>query len=168
MKDCKRISIIGTDGAGKTTLARVLGKELSLPVIHMDSYIWGKDWTLNDKGRAENQIKNLLHDENWIAEGYMSYAPQEMLELADLVIYLNYSNTRALFRTVKRWIKHRRNKREELPEGCEEKFDLLYLYQILKGNVVHHIEGALKKYPPRELIRMRSPKQLKIFLDRNL
>jgi adenylate kinase family enzyme len=34
----KRIAIIGCCGAGKSTLARILGEKLNLPVIHLDAY----------------------------------------------------------------------------------------------------------------------------------
>jgi hypothetical protein len=88
--------------------------------------------------------------------------------LADLVIYLNYTNKRAFFYNIKRWIKHRKNKREELPEGCEEKLSFKSLYEILRGDVVRHTENALKKYPPRKLIRIKSLEQLKVFIDENL
>jgi adenylate kinase family enzyme len=168
MKKYKKISIIGTDGSGKTTLARRLGQKLSMPVIYMDSYIWGENWTLNDKTEAGNKIKEILQNKDlWIAEGYMSYAPREILELADLVIYLNYTNKRAVFHNIKRWLKHRKNKREELPEGCEERLSFKSLYQILRGDLVNLIEKTLKKYPPRKLIRIKSPEQLEVFINEN-
>ena len=43
MENLNRISIIGPNGSGKTTLARVLANKFQLPVIHVDSYIWGKN-----------------------------------------------------------------------------------------------------------------------------
>lgn len=166
MKEYKRISIIGPNGAGKSTIARVLGEKLSLPVIHMDTHIWGENWTLNSRDVAENKIKDLLlNQKSWIAEGYINYAPKEMLELPDLVIYLNYKNTRAFVHNIKRWIKHRKNKREELAEGCEEKFSIKSLYHVLQGGVVHYIEDALLKYPPSNLIRLKSPSQLKNYIN---
>ncbi len=168
MKNLKRISIIGPNGAGKTTLARVLSGKLNLPIIHVDSYIWGKNWTLNDRNKAENKIKILLtNEERWIADGYINYAPKEMLELSDLVIYLNYTNIRSVFYNIKRWIKHRKNKREELPEGCEEQLKIKSLYQVFQGGVVHLIEDTIKKYPPHNLVRIKSPNKLKKYLQEN-
>ncbi|HEV7702401.1 MAG TPA: topology modulation protein [Candidatus Paceibacterota bacterium] len=76
MENYKKISIIGTDGSGKTTLSRILGQKLPIPIFHMDSYIWGKYWTLNEKTEIENRIKEILKNrDSWIVEGYISYAP---------------------------------------------------------------------------------------------
>ncbi|MEO8638235.1 MAG: hypothetical protein ABI430_05050 [Candidatus Taylorbacteria bacterium] len=169
LKNFRKISIIGPNGSGKTSLARTLGEKLSLPAIHIDTYIWGENWTLKDRAEAENKIKDLLQNQNsWIVDGYINYAPKEMLELADLVIYLNYTNLRAVFHNIKRWIKHRKNKRDELPEGCEDSLQIKNLFEIWQGGVVQLIENALTKYPPKNLVRIKSPKELKIFIDKNL
>ncbi len=169
MRNYKKISIIGPNGSGKTTLARILGEKLSLPVIHMDSYIWGRNWTLNDRVTIENKIKDLLcYQDSWIVEGYLNYAPREILELPDLVIYLNYSNKRAFLHNIKRWFKHRKDKREELAEGCTDELECKNLYQILQGGVTHLIEEVIKKYPPHNLVRIKSPRQLKGYISKNL
>lgn len=168
IKDCKRISIIGQNGSGKTTLSRILGQKLSLPIVHVDSYIYSKNWVLNDRKTAEDQIKKVLaNQDSWIIDGYINYAPKEMLELADMVIYLDYSKGRAFLRHIKRWWKHRKNKREELPEGCEERLKVKSLYQVLQGGVVKIIEDAITKYPAHNLVRIKSPKELRKFLRDN-
>ncbi len=40
----KKIVIIGSAGAGKSTLARELGKILGIEVVHLDLYFWRSDW----------------------------------------------------------------------------------------------------------------------------
>lgn len=39
-----RIAIIGSCGAGKSTLAKSLGQKISPPVIHLDAYYWRSNW----------------------------------------------------------------------------------------------------------------------------
>lgn len=41
----KRISIIGSSGAGKSTFARRLGEITGLEVIHLDKIYWQPNWT---------------------------------------------------------------------------------------------------------------------------
>ena len=38
-----RILVIGSGGAGKTTVAAEIGERLRLPVINMDAMFWGTD-----------------------------------------------------------------------------------------------------------------------------
>src|SRR5918997_1053777 len=97
----RRIAIIGATGAGKTILARRLAAIVAIPLVHADSYIWGPNWTLRDRARAEAELRSILRAQaDWIAEGYLNYAAREMLELADLVIYLDYSQPRLLLNNI--------------------------------------------------------------------
>ena len=41
----QRISIIGTSGCGKTTLARQLCQRLAIPHIELDALHWEANWT---------------------------------------------------------------------------------------------------------------------------
>ncbi len=40
----KRLAIVGCAGAGKSTLARLLGQILGLPVFHLDALFWRPGW----------------------------------------------------------------------------------------------------------------------------
>ena len=40
----KRVAIIGSGGAGKSTLARALGAKTGLPVVHLDRLYWQAGW----------------------------------------------------------------------------------------------------------------------------
>lgn len=39
-----KINVVGTSGVGKSTLARRLAQELSLPYIEMDVLYWLPEW----------------------------------------------------------------------------------------------------------------------------
>lgn len=165
MENFKKISIIGANGTGKSTLARILSKKLSTPIVHMDSFIWGPNWELIDRKLAEDKIKKELQEkDSWIAEGYLTCAPKEILQDSDFVIYLDYSKYKAFVNNIKRWLKHRKIQREELPEGCPDTFSFSSLVHILQGGVTQLIEDALVKYPPKKMIRIKSYSSLKKFL----
>ena len=161
----RRVSIIGATGAGKTLLARRIARVLPARVVHADSHIWGPGWTLRDRGVAEAELQAVLRDEPaWIAEGYLKHAAREMLELADLVIYLDLSRPRLLRNIVLRWWRHRRRRRPELPEGCEERLGFARLRLIATDDLHRLTEAALAAHPPRRLVRIRSPRELRRFL----
>ena len=40
----QRVAIIGTGGAGKSTLARRMGERLGIEVIHLDHLFWQPGW----------------------------------------------------------------------------------------------------------------------------
>ena len=46
MKEIQKIAIIGGPGTGKSTLAKNLGKEMKLPVYHIDGIHHLKNWEI--------------------------------------------------------------------------------------------------------------------------
>lgn len=69
-----RVHIIGGMGAGKTFLARRLGAVLSAPVHEMDL------------GRDHDAV---LAQPRWIAEGIFLWSIEEILDAADVVVWLD-------------------------------------------------------------------------------
>jgi adenylate kinase family enzyme len=57
-----RIAIIGNAGGGKTTLSLKLGRDFSLPIVHIDNLQWDKSWKRKSElmfQKAHNQLMNL-------------------------------------------------------------------------------------------------------------
>ena len=51
-----KISIIGCSGTGKTTLANNLGKELKLPVYHLDGINYFSNWEKRDEEERDKKM----------------------------------------------------------------------------------------------------------------
>ena len=45
----RRIIVVGCQGSGKTSLALRLGRNLGLPVVHLDVLYWRPGWKEADK-----------------------------------------------------------------------------------------------------------------------
>ena len=43
--EMRKIMVIGSGGAGKSTVATEIGRLLSLPVFHLDAFFWNPGWT---------------------------------------------------------------------------------------------------------------------------
>lgn len=161
----RRISVIGVPGAGKTALSRAIARSRRRAHINADRYIWGANWTLREP-HPESEFRAALREKRaWIADGSVHFGPEEMLGLSDLVIYLDYSVPRLVLHNLRRWLVHRKSPRAELPAGCEERFPLQILAGVVLGIHRRVHEEALRAHPPRRLVRLRSPRKLRTFLD---
>lgn len=69
LKSKKRISIIGGCGTGKTTLADNLGKELKIPVYHIDGIHHLENWEIRDKKERDKIILEKVSEPKWIIDG---------------------------------------------------------------------------------------------------
>lgn len=82
-----RIIIYGNSGAGKTTLARQLEQQYSLPILDLDSVAWGPEWGQRrplEASIAELRQFNSSH-ENWIIEGcYSDFIEAALPDCTDL------------------------------------------------------------------------------------
>ncbi len=65
----KKILIIGSGGAGKSTFARRLHKATGIDVIHLDKVFWRPNWVETPKDEWKKTVENLLKkdssDKNW-------------------------------------------------------------------------------------------------------
>lgn len=126
----ERICIIGGSGTGKTTLANNLGKELNLPVFHIDGINYMKNWEEQDKKLRDEIILEKIKEPKWVIDGTYRSTLEQRLEKADYVIYLDYSTFAQLRGVLKRFIKCHGNEKEEIP-GCKEKIDKEFLWFVM-------------------------------------
>ena len=131
MLQLRRIMIIGGAGSGKSTLARRLGEIYDLPVHHLDAVFWQPGWVEPDRAEFSGRVLDLIHTDRWVIEGNYSATWPERSSRADLVIFLDISAPRRLYRALKRYWTYRDREREDIAPGCPEKFDLAFTKWIL-------------------------------------
>jgi len=131
-----RIVVIGSTGAGKTTLAKQLAKSLNLHHIELDSLFWGPGWSESPKSKFANNLKSQMAPGRWVADGNYSFARDLIWPFADTAVWLDYPLPiifwRLFLRTLRRTIG-----REQLWNGNRERFinqffsrESLFLYAI--------------------------------------
>lgn len=123
----QKIAIIGTGGAGKSTLARQLGEILSLPVYHLDALYWKPNWTPTPLEEWEAIQEKLVQEEAWILDGNYSNTLRIRIQAADTLIFLDYPTWLCLYRIFKRRWMYRGKTRIDMGEGCIEKIDWEFL-----------------------------------------
>lgn len=119
----KRILILGSPGAGKSTFARRISATTGIPVIHLDALFWEPGWIQAEADEFSTRLQSALRQESWIIEGnYLRTLPQR-LESCDAVIYLDFPRVRCMWRIIRRVIRYRNRTRPDMTEGCPERID---------------------------------------------
>lgn len=119
-----KINVVGTSGVGKSTLARRLAQELSLPYIEMDVLYWLPEWqgTPDDEFYAKLAAAlAALAAPGWVLDGNYNRSRPLKWRDVDLVVWVDYSFWRTLRQAVWR-AASRASRRQELWPGtgnCE-------------------------------------------------
>lgn len=164
----KRIMLIGSGGAGKSTLAREIGKRLHIEVIHLDTIMWKPNWEFIDKEKQVTIQQKLVQKEKWVIDGNYGGTMAIRMNRADTVIFLDYSRYLCVYRALKRMIQYRNKTRPDMVEGNDERLDLPFLKWIWdypkkkKPQVLEQLEELSKD---KKVIILTSPKETKSFLN---
>ncbi len=160
----KRIAIIGISGSGKSTVSRIVTAKTGLPLLHMDQHFWKGNWEAVPEPEYLKAHETLIQKDEWIIEGYIDSKMSDRIKAADLVLYLDYGGIHCGVGVIKRWIKHRKENRPELPRGALERPDFNFLWLTLKRGERTEIEKAIEIAKPVNLKRFHQPKELEQFI----
>ncbi|MCC3374254.1 DNA topology modulation protein [Cohnella sp. REN36] len=164
----KRIMIIGSGGAGKSTLARQLGEALRLPVHHLDAYFWKPGWNPTPNEEWDSFQENLVQEENWIIDGNYGRTLDIRMKQADVIILLDFSRWVTVYRVIKRRIMYHGKTRPDLNEECPESLDfefIKWVWNFRKTRIPAIIE-KLRKYSDKNVMILKSPREAQHLLDR--
>lgn len=138
----EKVVIIGSPGAGKTTLARELGNILEIEVIHLDRHFWNSNWHEIPRSERVKIQAELIQKQKWIIEGTYLDSSDGRLQAADTIIFLDMPRWLCLWQVLKRRFQDQHEPRPDLPEGCKEKIRLRYLAKVLvfpvRGRILFH------------------------------
>jgi adenylate kinase family enzyme len=115
----QRISIVGTTGSGKTTLARSIAQSLQFPHIELDSLHWEPNWTTAPQPVFRSRVNEALQSDRWVVDGNYSIVRDIVWNRADTVVFLDYSFWLIISRLLRRTLQRSLNK-EELWSGNRE------------------------------------------------
>ena len=163
----KRVLVIGSGGAGKSTFARRLGRKLGLPVVHLDVCFWRPGWVETPKEEWRRTVEGLCAREAWVMDGNFSGTLAERLAACDTVVFLDRPRVVCVWRALKRLAMYRNARRPDMAEGCGEKFDLKFLHWIWtypsrsRPKVLARIEEFAAG---KRVVRLRSDAEVERFL----
>ena len=162
----QRLLVIGPCGAGKSTLSTVLGKKLDLTVFHMDQLNWRPGWIESSKDEIRARLADIVVTDRWLIDGNYGGTLAVRLEHADTIVYLDYPIRLCVLRLLRRIWKYRGQSRPDMTEGCPERFNLAFLFYLMRWNSGPRIrtETQLKGYETK-VIRLQSPQELERWMD---
>lgn len=162
-----RVLIIGSGGAGKSTLGRQLRAKTGLPLIHLDREYWRSGWIKPDSEEWRCEVGKMLAGERWILDGNFGGTLEMRLAACDTVILLDLNPLICLYRVVRRRFRYRGTNRPDMAEGCNEQIDLDFLLWIItfRRKKLAAIENLLKTaVPDRRVVRLQSRKAVEEFI----
>ncbi len=163
----KKIIVIGSSGAGKSTFARRFGAATEIEVVHLDKLYWKPGWIEPSEDEWKAILVEALKGDSWIIDGNYSGTIEMRVAACDTVIFLDLPPVVCVYRILKRVAVHYGKNRPAMAEGCNEQFDWKFLVWVWnypqRSKPV--IEKVLEKYKDEKtIVRLNSKKAVENFL----
>jgi adenylate kinase family enzyme len=102
-----RVVVVGTSGAGKTTMAKSIASALDLPCIELDSLNWASEWQDLSKTNPDEfakRVRDAISADAWVSDGNYAVVRHLIWHRATHLIWLDYSRAVVMYRVIKRSI----------------------------------------------------------------
>ncbi len=126
----QRILVIGSPGAGKSTLASHIAERLGLPLIHLDREYFGPGWTAPSKEEWREKARTLAARPAWVMDGNYASTFDIRVPRATAIVWLDLPRWRCLTGVLWRVAKNYGRSRPDLGPDCVERFDWSFLRWI--------------------------------------
>lgn len=100
-----RVVVIGTSGAGKTTMASRIARRLGLPHIELDAVNWQPGWRdldRHDQPEFVRRVTLAIQAEAWVACGNYGSVRDALWRRATHLIWLDYERPVVMLRVIRR------------------------------------------------------------------
>ena len=153
----KKIIIIGSGGAGKSTLARQLGHKMDLPVYHLDALLWKPQWEMTSREEQIAIQEDLFKKESWIIDGNYGRTLEMRFKKCDTVFFLDLPTSVCLTGAEERI----GSEREDMP-WQEEELSAEFRDFIINfsRDEIPEINEMLRKYKNKNIIIFKSREEI--------
>ena len=163
----RRVLVIGSGGAGKSTFAKRLGAATRLPVIHLDAWYWRAGWNPMSKDEWIRTVDEIAARETWIMDGNYGGTMDRRLARCDTVIFLDLPRSVCLRRALWRSMRFRGRSRPDMAPGCPERITMEFLRWIWtypnehRPDIVRRLEAL---DPEKRVVILKSTREVEQFL----
>lgn len=159
----RKVIVIGSSGAGKSTFARKLRDKTGLPLYYLDM-LWHKpDRTTVTREEFDAKLEKLLKQDQWILDGNFQRTLETRLMACDTVFLLDYPLEVCLVSVENRI----GQKRDDMP-WIETEFDLEFRQWIVnfQQKQLPQIYELLEKYlRQKDIVIFKSRQEADDYLD---
>ena len=89
MKTMRRILVIRSGGAGKSTAARAIAAAAGLPLVHLDRVFWHAGWQPTPDEEWARIVDAWIAEEEWVIDGNYGGTLPSRLARAEAVVFLH-------------------------------------------------------------------------------
>lgn len=164
----KKIMVIGSPGAGKSTFAFKLSEKTHIELFHIDKLFWKPNWIHISTDELQEKLKEIMALDSWIIDGNYSGTMEMRLREADTVIWLNYSIITCLYGIIKRKFMYKSKARPDITDGCKENlnwefFKFVITFHLCQKKKTHKILDGYSQQ--NRVIIFKKRKDANKFLD---
>jgi adenylate kinase family enzyme len=160
--------IIGSGGAGKSTLAARVGARTGLPVVHLDARHWRPGWVAPPEADWRREVAALAAEPAWVMDGNFGGTLDLRLAAADTVVFLDLPRLVCVWRVLRRVARYAGRSRPDMAPGCPERFDREFLRWVWEYPARRR-PGVLRRLaalpPATRVVRLRSQREVERWLD---
>lgn len=163
----RRINVVGTSAAGKTTMARSIAARLGVPHVELDALHWERGWRDAPWDVMRERVQRAVAADAWVVDGNYSAVRDLVWERAEAVVWLDFPLRTILWRYVVRTGRRVRTQ-EELWPGTGNR-ETLSMHLLQRDSLLWWILSTYRRrrreYPPLlaarpdlVAVRLRSPR----------
>ncbi len=170
----KRVAIVGSIGAGKSTLARPLGNQLNRDVVELDELWWNPGDYQRTAATAKSKTmvrerwcqlnRDLTGADSWIIDGSLDLLAMRLAR-ADTVVFVDLPRRICLPRVTKRWCSSLRKNHSDLSGAVGWLWILVRWVWKYPGKRQWILSQIAEHAAAAELIRLRNRRQIRAFLQ---
>ncbi len=100
-----RIVVVGTAGAGKTTLAKAIAATLAIPHVELDALHWDPGWkalSITDPDEFVRRVAAATAGNAWVVDGNYGLVRALIWQRATHLIWLDYDRPVIMARVIRR------------------------------------------------------------------
>ena len=163
----KRVLIIGSNGAGKSTFSYALAEKTNLPLIHLDQLYWRNNWEITPKEEFLSLVSAEAQKPCWIIEGNNIRSLEERLQFVDTVFWFEFPPALCVWNVLKRTFKYHGQVRPDMPDECVSRLNVGFLKDVWRFNKKNHARIREKLAVSKDIlvVRFTNYKQVRAFFE---